>query len=95
MHAGHGRQARDNTSRLQTGSKRELIQTQRRRKSCDRAFQNDQRICFGYITNPINGWAGYDDALLVKREGTAARGAVNPSSKPLSIDVWNDNKRLK
>ncbi len=56
-------------------------------------FKNDQRILFWDLYNePTNGGLGTMTLPLLKKVVTAVR-EINPS-QPLSIDVWNDNKRL-
>lgn len=56
-------------------------------------FKNDTRILFWDLYNePTNGGLGTTTLPLLKKVIAAAR-LVNPS-QPLSIDVWNENKRL-
>ncbi len=56
-------------------------------------FKNDPRILFWDLYNePTNGGLGNMTLPLLKKVVAAAR-SVNPS-QPLSIDIWNDNKRL-
>lgn len=56
-------------------------------------FKNDNRILFWDLYNePTNGGLGSATFPLLKKVIAWAR-KVNPS-QPVSIDVWNDNKRL-
>jgi hypothetical protein len=56
-------------------------------------FKDDQRILFWDLYNePTNGGLGTTTLPLLKQVVAAAR-SVHPS-QPVSIDVWNDNKRL-
>ncbi len=56
-------------------------------------FKNDERILFWDLYNePTNGGLGSASFPLLKKVITWAR-TVNPS-QPLSIDVWNNDKRL-
>ncbi len=56
-------------------------------------FKNDPRILFWDLYNePTNGGLGNMTLPLLKQVVAAAR-SVNPS-QPVSIDVWNGNKKL-
>ena len=56
-------------------------------------FKDDQRILFWDLYNePTNGGLGNMTLPLLKQVVATAR-SVHPS-QPVSIDVWNDNKRL-
>ncbi len=56
-------------------------------------FKNDPRICFWDLYNePTNGGLGSATFPLLKKVVTWAR-EINPS-QPISIDIWNGNKRL-
>lgn len=56
-------------------------------------FKNDQRILFWDLYNePTNGGLGSTTFPLLIKVVAAAR-SVNPS-QPISIDIWNENKRL-
>ena len=56
-------------------------------------FKNDSRILFWDLYNePTNGGLGSATFPLLKKVITWAR-KVNPV-QPVSIDIWNDNKRL-
>jgi hypothetical protein len=62
-------------------------------KSIIGRFKNDQRILLWDLYNePTNGGLGSASFPLLKKTITWARSII--PSQPLSIDVWNGNKRL-